>query len=240
MVVVTADLGNKYILPSTSPATYQRFHDFPFLRRVLYFYTLHLTLPVKLEVCSPKTLPSTTTSNGNSQSSPHWAVCRIPCRLWFPPSLFTALLSPGFQDTACPCSTSHFLVAPSRSLQWTHLPPFCLTFQHTWASTLASSHSPRHSGSIYTRVTSRLSNAVRKGCCVERLICTNVSELQFFPLLWWGHQLIALPPRHEKYVVLVTTQHRLASSPARLLSSGSFPHSLTLEILIKHYHEQQH
>ena len=30
------------------------------------FYTLHLTLPVKLEVCSPKTLPSTTTSNGNS------------------------------------------------------------------------------------------------------------------------------------------------------------------------------
>ena len=38
----------------------------------------------------------------------------------------------------------------------------------------------------------------------------------------------------------MTTQHRLASSPARLLSSGSFPHSLTLEILIKHYHEQQH
>lgn len=59
VVIVTAALGNKYILPSTSPATYQRFHDFPFLLR-LCVYTLYLTLPVKLEVCSPKTLFPTT------------------------------------------------------------------------------------------------------------------------------------------------------------------------------------
>ena len=37
VVIVTAALGNKYTLPSTSPATYQRFHDFPFLLRVIAF-----------------------------------------------------------------------------------------------------------------------------------------------------------------------------------------------------------
>lgn len=178
MVVVTADLGNKYILPSTSPATYQRFHDFPFLRRVLYFYTLHLTLPVKLEVCSPKTLPSTTTSNGNSQSS-----------LTGPPAASRQLVVPSL--------TLHsFLPLPRfpRHRLSLHFPLFAvllgpfsgltcllsvLHFSTPWASTLASSHSPRHSGSIYTRVTPRLSNAVRKGMLCRK---TNLYKCLWAPV----------------------------------------------------------
>lgn len=115
------------------------------------FYTLHLTLPVKLEVCSPKTLPSTTIPNGNSWSSPHWAVCRIPCRLWFLLTTPTALLSQVSKTPPVPAVLPTFwllLLGPFSGL--TSLLSV-LHFSTPGLLPVASTHSPRHSGSIYTQ-----------------------------------------------------------------------------------------
>ena len=121
MVIFTAALGNKYILHSISPATYQRFHYLYSLLREESLLIIVCLLPCLWHrKCAPQRhyLPPPA-SNGNSQSFPHWALWCIPYCLWSPPSFFTTHFSQAFHDTSYPWSTSYFLVVPSRSLQCT-------------------------------------------------------------------------------------------------------------------------
>ena len=183
VVIVTAALGNRYILPSTSPATDQRFHDFPFLLRLFVF----ISYPAcKTGSVLPKDIISHHPHPMGTPSPPLTGLSAASLAVCGPLLHSSQLSSPQVSEIPpTPAALPNFwLLLPGLFSGLTSL-LFVWNVSIPGLLPWPSSHSPRHSGSIsYTHVMSRLSNAVRKGWCAERLICTNISELQFFPLYY--------------------------------------------------------